>query len=329
MQQNKIDFRGAYTAMITPRTVTPTSLIETPNMELWRQLLNFQFYYNMDGVVVLGSTGEPNSIGELAAKREMLKIATDVAHEKDKRVILGASSEDEEIVKATYHMGQKYKVDGMLTMPLLGVKPGLDGLMNFYGALSDFGLPIIVYNNAGRSGKNITVAEMTELAKIPNVVAIKEASGDLYQIMGMINLSKKITDKNFRVLSGDDKLTLEIMKMGGHGTIAVVGNADPKNVKELVDWGTEYNIGDMRMPNVCLSEAEERDDMLAWLYAASAVAGNPGSIRHILNYMGIPIGPNSRGLGAISGPDAAKIEAIMNGSRMHILKDQWDAARAA
>ena len=293
-------FSGLFTAL-----VTPTNQDQTVNYKMLSQLL----YYGADtvnGYVILGSTGDP-AARNAKDKETIIMMATGICHDMGKKVIMGASSEDIELIKAGYELGAKYHVDGMLTMPLLGTKQLPDGLKNMFRTLSDYGIPIIIYNNKGRTGQNnITKKDMEGLSQIENVVAIKEASGDPEQIEDIIKASGEM---GIKVLSGDDNMTARMMGQfkdqgfGAHGAISVLSNLLPGQISTIAD-SNNYDFPEFN-PRLY-------DEKLKPFYKAITAAGNPPSIKFIMEHFGIPVGGCSPCMGKVSDAKAAEIIGLLN-----------------
>ncbi|MCR4789904.1 MAG: 4-hydroxy-tetrahydrodipicolinate synthase, partial [Treponemataceae bacterium] len=158
-------------------------------------------------------------------------------------------------------------------------KPSDEGIFRHFEAVSKVGIPIIVYNIQGRTGKNINTALLQRIAELPNIAGVKEASGDINQMMDVIaKISRKRDD--FSVLCGDDSLTLPILAAGGDGVISVVSNVAPSIVTEMV---TKALNGD-------IAGAREIHYRLLPFFKAAFVDGNPTSIKYAMKVKGLPSG---------------------------------------
>ena len=225
---------GVFTALVTPMT-TNGSVDE----KALRRLVDFQIDGGVDGLVPIGTTGEsPTLSGEEC--REVIRIVVQQARGRVP-VIAGAgsncTSEAVEYAKDAKEVG----ATATLQVAPYYNKPTNAGFLGHFTAIADaVDLPLIVYNIASRTGRNIDNPTMLELAKHRNIVGVKEASGDLAQMMDLI--SKKPAD--FSVLSGDDNLVLPLMILGGSGVISVASNITPDRVVTMVraalegDWNT-------------------------------------------------------------------------------------------
>jgi 4-hydroxy-tetrahydrodipicolinate synthase len=217
-------FKGVYTALVTP--FTKDGKIDEPAL---RRLVNFQIENGIQGLVPVGTTGESPTL----TFEEHCRVIEIVVGETRGRVsvIAGTGSNcTDEAVQLTAHAKEAGAAASLQVAPYYN-KPTDDGLYRHFTAIADaVDLPMIVYNIPGRTGKNIENATMLELAKHKNIVAVKEASGNIVQVMDLI-LAKP---KGFAVLSGDDNLTLPIMALGGTGVVSVAGNLIPREMTALV-----------------------------------------------------------------------------------------------
>ena len=195
-----------------------------------RQLVEFQIENGTKAIVPCGTTGESATLNY----EEHQRVIQICIEEVDKRVpvIAGTGSnctkEAIEITKHAYDAG----ADGSLIISPYYNKPTQEGLYRHYKAIAEaVDLPFILYNVPGRTGVNILPETVARLAQIKNVVAIKEACGDIDQIMKIINLCGDKID----VLSGDDALFYPILSIGGKGVISVSANIIPKKVSYIYD----------------------------------------------------------------------------------------------
>jgi len=225
-------FEGVFTALITPFT-TEGKLDEGA----LRKLVDFQIDQGIDGLVPVGTTGESPTLSPEETE-EVIRI---VVEQTGGRVPVIAGTGSNCTDKAI-HMTEKAKQIGAnasLQVAPYYNKPTGEGFFRHFTAIADaVDLPIVVYNIPGRAGKNIENPVMLRLARHKNIVAVKEASGNISQMMDLI--AKK--PKDFAVLSGDDNFTFPLMALGGKGVISVASNAVPDRMKDLThtalkgDW---------------------------------------------------------------------------------------------
>ncbi|MBR0098791.1 MAG: dihydrodipicolinate synthase family protein, partial [Treponema sp.] len=154
------------------------------------------------------------------------------------------------------------------------------GIFRHFEAVSKVGIPIVVYNIQGRTGTNITTDTLARIAELPNIVGVKEASGNINQMMDVIAQIKS-KKPDFAVLSGDDGLTLPLIAMGGDGIISVVSNLAPAIVTEMANKALD---GD-------LEGARKIHYRLMPFFKAAFVDGNPTSIKYAMNFKGMAAGP--------------------------------------
>lgn len=227
--------QGAFTALITP-------MFEDGEIDYegWRKLIQFQLEQGISGLVPLGTTGETPTLDETPEEDKLIEIVISevkaynekMAAEGKSRnvpVILGCGSNDTSDAVKYVERAKKMGADYALVVSPYYNKPSDEGIFRHFEAVSKIGIPIIVYNIAGRTGKNISTDLLCRIAELPNIAGVKEASGDMNQMIDVIaRVARKKPD--FCVLSGDDSLTLPLIAAGGDGVISVVSNLDRKSV---------------------------------------------------------------------------------------------------
>jgi len=216
---------GVFTALVTP-------MMEDGKVDekALRKLVDFQIDAGIHGLVPVGTTGEsPTLDGEEC--RRVIQIVVEQARGRIP-VIGGAGSNN---TREAIHYAKEAKdvgADATLQVTPYYNKPTNDGILLHFRAVADgVDLPLIVYNIAGRTSRNIDTPTLMELAKHRNIVAVKEASGDITQMMDV--LSRKPAD--FTVLSGDDNLVFPLMALGGKGVISVASNVAPDRMVKFVN----------------------------------------------------------------------------------------------
>src|ERR1700691_1818668 len=259
-------FYGAFTALITP--FTSNGIDEAA----YKKLIEWQIAQGIHGLVPCGTTGESPTLTE----EEHFKVVDLCVQTVAKRVpvIAGAGSNStSEAVHMTKHAA-KVGADAVLVVTPYYNKPTNKGLYLHYKAVSESAdIPIILYNIAGRTGRNIEPDLMAKLAGIKNVIGVKEASGNLEQM-------KKIQEfcpKDFLLISGDDALTLPILSMNGVGIISVASHIVPKDVAELVNV---FNKGDR-------AGAQDINSKLLPLVEALFIETNPIPVKTAASLMGL------------------------------------------
>ena len=195
-----------------------------------RRLAKRQIDAGIHFLVPCGTTGESPTLSEEERTR-VVQICVEEARGKVP-VLAGAGGYDtREVVHAARQM-ERAGANGLLSVTPYYNKPTPDGLIQHYKAIADSTpLPIIVYNVPGRTGCNIDPATLVRLAAIPNIIGVKEASGNIQQ---MCEICRSVPS-DFIVLSGDDAITLPLMSVGGRGVISVASNEVPKEMSQMVE----------------------------------------------------------------------------------------------
>ena len=229
---------GVYTALVTPMAADGKV-----DEKALRRLVDFQVEGGVQGLVPVGTTGESPTLGGDECKRVIQVVVEQVRGRVP--VIAGAGSNSTAEAIEYARDAKEVGADATLQVTPYYNKPTNQGILAHFRAIADaVNLPLVVYNIAGRTGKNIENAVMLELAGHRNITAVKEASGDIGQIMDLI--SRKPAD--FTVLSGDDNLTFPIMALGGKGVISVASNLVPDRMAKLVglalkgDWDSARKL---------------------------------------------------------------------------------------
>jgi len=283
--------RGAFTALITPMNND-----ESVDYEGFRDLVRFQLESGISGLVPLGTTGETPTLDE-AEEDRLIDIV--MAEAKGRvPVILGAGSNcTRDAVKYVKRAKQKGADYALVVTPYYN-KPTDEGIYRHFAACAEVGLPIIVYNMPGRTGKNISTPLMARLADLPNIVGVKEASGDINQMMDVI-ATIKAKKPEFIVLSGDDGLTLPLVALGGDGVISVVSNLAPKEVTAMTMAGLSGDIAKARAMHYKLLPA----------FKDAFIETNPIPIKAAMLMKGLPSGTLRLPLVPLSKANEARVRA--------------------
>jgi len=264
-------FEGALTAMITPFDKD-----DKVDEEGLRENVKFQTKNGIHGLVPVGTTGECATLSYEEHNR-VIEVVVDAAGGKVPVLAGTGSNSTWEAVMLTKH-AKEVGADGALVVVPYYNKPTQAGLYQHFKRIAEeVDLPIVIYNIPSRTGVNMLSETMAKLAKLKNIVGVKEASGDLKQIARIIELTR---GEDFMVSSGDDSLTLEIMKLGGVGVISVASNIVPDKVVKLVDACRSGN----------LKTAKKIDDELAPLVSTLFIETNPGPVKMAMNWMGMAAG---------------------------------------
>ena len=260
-------FKGVGTALVTP--FKSDGEIDFPGI---KNLVNHQIDGGTDFLVVMGTTGEPATM--TADERKSVLNAILETNNGRLKVVYGLGGNNTTAVCNELKTLDKAGIDGILSVSPYYNKPTQEGIIAHYKAISQStDLPVIVYNVPGRTSSNLSAATTLEIASLPNMVAVKEASGNMEQIM-TIAANKKM---DFDILSGDDVLNLPIILCGGVGVISVVSNAYPSLMKEMV---TAALNGDLDKARTVHYKMLHMCDLLFR-------EGNPAGIKEALKAQGI------------------------------------------
>ena len=257
---------GCGTALVTP--FTGNGELDEPAL---RAFVDWQIKEGVHFLVPCGSTGEAATMS-LEEHRRVVEITVEQANGR-LPVVAGAGSNDTQKAIALSKEMQSAGATHLLHTSPMYNKPPQRGIVAHYRAIADaVGLPIIVYNVPSRTGSNVEAATTLELAEHENIIAVKEASGNLAQITEIIRNSPP----RFSVLSGDDSFTVAVMAEGGDGVISVTSNVVPHLVAELTEC---LALGD-------LVQARDLSHRLAPWTVAAFVESNPIPSKAALALMG-------------------------------------------
>lgn len=241
-------FEGSMVAIVTP---FKNGRVDEKAL---RALIEFQIAGGTGGIVPCGTTGESATLSH-AEHDEVIGIAVDACKGRVKVLAGTGSNSTWEAVELT-QSAEKAGADGALLITPYYNKPSQDGLCRHFSTLAgETGLPIILYNVPSRTSVNMLPPTVERLAKINNIVGIKEASGSLQQITDIIARC----GKDFEVISGDDPLLWPILAIGGKGVISVTANVLPDKVSELCQAAAK---GDVERARALHYELMEINDAL-------------------------------------------------------------------
>jgi 4-hydroxy-tetrahydrodipicolinate synthase len=260
-------FQGTGTALVTP--FKRDGSVDEPAL---RRFVEFQITDGIDMLLPCGTTGEGATL-DAAETEHVVSIVIEQAKGRVP-VIVGAGSNSTAKAIQQTKSAKRLGADGVLSVGPYYNKPTQQGFYEHFKAIAEAeDIPIIVYNVPGRTSSNIEAKTMLRLAEITNIVAVKEASGNLGQIMDII----RDRPEDFRVLSGDDAIALPIVAMGGDGVISVVSNETPGMMREIIDAGL---TGDLK-------RAREVHYKLLPLMNANFLESNPIPVKAALAMMGL------------------------------------------
>lgn len=259
-------FSGVYTALVTPFNKNG----EFDSQKL-KDLVDFQIEEGISGLVPVGTTGESPTLS-IKENIEVIDLVVKRSAGR-KKIIAGTgancTAEALEMTKAAKNIG----ADASLQVAPYYNKPTQEGLYRHFMTIADnIDLPIVLYNVQGRSGVNIETDTLMRLASHPNIVAVKEASGNLGQMMDVLN--RKPDD--FDLLSGDDNIAMPVTLMGGNGVISVASNLIPAQMEAMIGAALK---GD-------LTEAKAMHYRFLPLFKSMFIETNPLPIKSAMAILG-------------------------------------------
>ena len=286
----KTIFKGCGTAIATPFTE------DGVNFEEFGKLLEDQIANEVDAIIVCGTTGESATMSE-EEKKEVIKFAIDKVNKRTKVVIGTGSNNTTSAIKMSKY-AEEAGADALLVVTPYYNKTTQKGLVAHYKAIAEsVSLPIIMYSVPSRTGVNITPETCLELSKIENIVAIKEASGNISQVAKIASLCKD----NLDIYSGNDDQVIPLLSLGGKGVISVLSNVMPKYTHEMV-----HKYLDGHVKEACKMQLDVLD-----LIDALFCEVNPIPVKYALNLMGYNFGKPRMPLIELSDSNKEKLEEIM------------------
>ncbi|BFK81700.1 4-hydroxy-tetrahydrodipicolinate synthase [Clostridium baratii] len=263
-------FEGSGVAIVTPFTN------DSVDYDKLKELLEWHVQEGTDAIVICGTTGEATTM-TLEEKKSVIKFTVDVINGRIP-VIAGSGSNN---TKASVEMSkycESVGVSALLVITPYYNKTNHKGLLKHFETINDaVNIPIILYNVPSRTNMNITPSTLKELSKLKNIVAIKEASGNLSQIAEM----KALCGDSIDIYSGNDDQIIPIMSLGGKGVISVLANVIPKEV---------HNMTRMYLDGKCMEASKIQIDTLELTNALFSET-NPIPVKTALNLMGCNVGP--------------------------------------
>lgn len=256
-------FKGSAVAIITPFTANGEV-----DYKAFKELIDWHAVEGTHAIVCCGTTGEAPTLST-EEQMEIFKAAIDVSN-KRVPIIAGTGTYDTRKTVEKTKKAKELGADGCLVVVPYYNRPTAEGCIAHYTEVSKVGLPTIVYHHPGRTGIKLSAQTLAEIAGLPSVVAIKEASGGLE----LIEEIKKISD--ISVFSGDDSLTYAMMERGAVGVISVVANVIPKPWKEMTESFLQGNR----------KAAKELDNLYAPLVQSMGLETNPQCVKYAVSLLG-------------------------------------------
>jgi 4-hydroxy-tetrahydrodipicolinate synthase len=286
-----LDIRGCGTALVTPfqrnGSVDEAAL---------RRLVQFQLREGIDFLVPCGTTGETPTL-EHGEYTGIIRIVVEEVRGKVP-IIAGVGGNNTHKVCALAQEVSALGVQGILSVAPYYNKPTQEGLYRHFKAIAEATeLPVILYNVPGRTSSNIEPATVARLAKIPNIIGIKEASGSITQQMELLSL----VGPDFHVLSGDDAFTYPLMALGGVGVISVVSNEIPAQITKLAHLMLEGKYEEARHLHLRLLPLMQANFIETNPIPVKAALAMMGMIEEVYRLPMVPMKPENR----------AKLEKVM------------------
>ena len=261
--------RGCATALVTP--FTASGAVDEQRL---RDLIEYQIAGGVRILVPCGTTGESVTMSE-DENKFVIRTTVEVCRGRAK-VIAGTGSNSTSSTITRSQLARELGVDAVLTVAPYYNKPTQDGLYAHFRAIAESldGLPVVIYNVPGRTSSNISADTTLRLARdVENIVAVKEASGNLSQIMEIL----RGRPEDFRVISGDDSLTLALVALGGDGLISVASNEAPEMMSRLNDLALAGQW----------DEARALHYRLLPLMEGNFIESSPGPVKAAMAMMGL------------------------------------------
>ncbi len=223
-------FEGVIPALITPFHDDPSQSLDLDGL---RNCIEHVIKGGVHGLLACGSTGESATMTH-AEHIRVIEETVSAAHNR-LPVIAGTGSNNTDEALLMTRGAKLAGADAVLLISPYYNKPNRSGLLKHYRKVADIGLPVIVYNIPGRTGQNLAPDLILEMARtIPNIVAVKEASGNINQMMEIVNgINELDREYPFILTCGDDSLTLPVLSIGGEGVISVTANIEPERMVEM------------------------------------------------------------------------------------------------
>ena len=283
-------FEGCGTAIVTPFTE------DGVNFEEFKKLIEFQIENEVDAIIVCGTTGEASTM-TTEERKETIKFAINTIAKRTK-VIVGTGSNNTKTAIEMSKFAEEAGADGILVVTPYYNKTTQQGLIAHYTEIAkSVKLPIIMYSVPGRTGVNIAPETCKELSKIENIVAIKEASGNISQVAKIASLCQD----DLAIYSGNDDQIIPVLSLGGKGVISVLSNVMPKYTHDMTKKYLEGNV----------EQATKMQLDVIDLIDALFVEVNPIPVKYALNLMGFDFGKHRLPLIELSDKNKNLMEDVM------------------
>ena len=296
-----MNFEGTYVAMVTPFTED-----KQIDEEGFRHNINYLIDRGVNGLVGAGTTGESATITH-DEHQKVIEILVDEVDGRVQTIAGTGSNATAEAISLTKFADDAGADAALLITPYYN-KPQQHAMVEHYRTVSESAdIPLIAYNVPSRTGVNMDVETIVELAKIDNVDAVKEASGSVDKVSDIYRaLQKEGLEDDFNILSGEDSLTLPIMAVGGTGVISASANIDSKRMVLMVDsiLDDDYNT------------AFDLHFQMLELIRALFIESNPVPVKTAMNLMGLPAGPLRQPLAEMKEENLEVLKKALKDSKL-------------
>ncbi len=289
-------FQGSGVAVVTPFTDD-----NQVNYEKLGELLDWHVEMGTDAIIIVGTTGEAPTLEDEEHKEVVRFTAEKIAGRIPVVAGTGSNSTQHAIMMSQH--AEAVGCDGVLLVSPYYNKSTQHGLIKHFEAIADsIGIACILYNVPGRTGININPETIGALAKHPNIVGVKEASGNISQVAEI----SRVTPDDFSLWSGNDDMIVPLLSVGGHGVISVVANILPKETHDMVMY---YLNGQTK-------EATKMQLDMKPLIDALFIETNPVPVKEAMNMMGMNVGDLRLPLVGMLDQNKAKVEAELKASNL-------------
>ncbi len=293
MMRNNI-FRGVTTAMITP--FKPDGTLDVEGL---KKNTAFQVERGVTGLLPLGTTGESPTLNE-AEKELVVRTVIETSRQinSNVKIMVGVGTNDTRKTIQNAMLAKQWGADALLIVTPYYNKPTQEGIYAHFKAICEaVDLPITVYNIKGRTGVNIETTTLAKIAEFKQIIAVKEASGHIVQIMDVLHQVPELA-----VYSGDDNLTFPMLCLGAQGVISVISNLFPEEIIRMVDAALDGDI----------ETARKWHFRLLPLFKAAFIETNPAPIKYAMNCCGLAAGPLRLPLVDIRPQSKQLIDKVLN-----------------
>lgn len=286
----KLVFKGAAVAIATPFTETGI------NYEELKKLIEFHIANNTDAIVIAGTSGEASTMSDDEHK-EVIKFTAEQVNGRVP-VIAGTGSNDTAYSVQLSQFAEKAGVDAVLSVTPYYNKCTQNGLIKHFTQIADsINIPIILYNVPSRTGVNIKPETYAELAKHPQIAAVKEANGDISSILK----TRALCGDSLAVYSGNDDQIIPILSLGGQGVISVLSNVAPKITHDMCELYFNGSVSEAAQLQI------DYEDLISALFAEV----NPIPVKAALRIMGYNMGNMRMPLTELEPAHSAKLKELM------------------